>query len=638
MSATLPNSDWFPTFRKLWQTWQNTRVSTRLGNTLTLTERTDWRAIIDNAELPAAARKTIREVTLRTRLWRSEKASIAAELVAHFADGLEAGVSAEQLIADFGDVRATARLMRSAKRRCRPLWWQAWWWGSRGLVVLAVLYVVYALWQASLVPRISVDYLAQLNAPIQALPPEQRAWDDYHAALDLIDFQTFPAWLAYAYTEVEPGDPEWPEVVKWLEEHEEVIKLIERGSEKPYLGLALWPSLSNYDGKTQQTFAKFPLIARYLNQKDNLPQNADFGMSNAFISPHNNVYNLIRQILRLNLQRQIWLNQPAQALNTLRALLRVNLQTQLEYSAFMVRSSSFHILYDVLTQVHGILRDRPDFWSDEELIKIAHLLSTVGFSPQRELELKRQEFQDALQRIYSDDGQGDGQITAAGLELLRRHQHIKGQDKISDGPQEQSPWTLPYLQRLYGTRRYQSDLYDQILAITQKAFDYPTQLKEYQAEYNRLQKTTQLKSAHGQDFLAPLNPTDNVRYHRIPEGYLIGTQIGIALELYRRENGDWPATLADLTPRFIPRIPLDPMYGGNFQYKIVEGQPVVYSVAEDGDDDGGKFLPREGVSGFDHAWMHYAALLQDQPTQPLDSEPLDCDWIIWTTNPIYDCN
>ena len=55
------------------------------------------------------------------------QAGIAGELVAHFADGLEDGTAEEELLAGFGDPRATAKLMRRAKLRCRP-------WPLRGML------------------------------------------------------------------------------------------------------------------------------------------------------------------------------------------------------------------------------------------------------------------------------------------------------------------------------------------------------------------------------------------------------------------------------------------------------------------------------------------------------------------------
>lgn len=68
--------------------------------------------------------------------------------------------------------------------------------------------------------------------------------------------------------------------------------------------------------------------------------------------------------------------------------------------------------------------------------------------------------------------------------------------------------------------------------------------------------------------------------------------VAIALELYRRRHGAWPATLAELIPDLLPEIPLDRYDGAPLRYRLIQGKPVIYSVGEDGNDDG--LLPRDG--------------------------------------------
>jgi hypothetical protein len=61
----------------------------------------------------------------------------------------------------------------------------------------------------------------------------------------------------------------------------------------------------------------------------------------------------------------------------------------------------------------------------------------------------------------------------------------------------------------------------------------------------------------------------------------------LAVERYRREKGAWPATLADLTPKLLKAVPLDPYDGKPIRYKKLADGVIVYSVGPDGKDDGG---------------------------------------------------
>lgn len=65
----------------------------------------------------------------------------------------------------------------------------------------------------------------------------------------------------------------------------------------------------------------------------------------------------------------------------------------------------------------------------------------------------------------------------------------------------------------------------------------------------------------------------------------------IAIELFRRQRGGFPPTLAELTPNFIAEVPLDPFDGMPIRYltsttEITE--IAVYSIAQNLSDDGGK--------------------------------------------------
>ncbi len=69
------------------------------------------------------------------------------------------------------------------------------------------------------------------------------------------------------------------------------------------------------------------------------------------------------------------------------------------------------------------------------------------------------------------------------------------------------------------------------------------------------------------------------------------SRLGLALEIYRIEHGDYPDTLADLVPEIIPELPLDPLTGDDYIYRQEDEGFVVYSVGRNGTDDGGLHSP-----------------------------------------------
>jgi type II secretory pathway pseudopilin PulG len=66
--------------------------------------------------------------------------------------------------------------------------------------------------------------------------------------------------------------------------------------------------------------------------------------------------------------------------------------------------------------------------------------------------------------------------------------------------------------------------------------------------------------------------------------------IALALADYRDEHGKFPETLEALGPKFLERIPLDPMWGEPFVYKKTDAGCLLYGVGQNGQDDGGRTM------------------------------------------------
>lgn len=66
------------------------------------------------------------------------------------------------------------------------------------------------------------------------------------------------------------------------------------------------------------------------------------------------------------------------------------------------------------------------------------------------------------------------------------------------------------------------------------------------------------------------------------------TRISLALAGYKAGEGKYPDKLADLAPKYIAEVPLDPFINGPFGYKAIDGKDaMLYSTGYDNTDDGG---------------------------------------------------
>ena len=204
-----------------------------------LTGRLDVEGRMERAGLPAPARELIRRVVRRTSLWRVERANVADELIAHFADGLEGGQAVDELIASFGDERRAAKLIRRAKRRNRPLPWHAMVFLRRLVGALVVFYLLLTAWFYSGRPSPAVDRLAELNARVAQVPEDQRAWPLYRDAIIAAGLQPSAgaARADGAMLTARPGDARWDQMAGWLGRNSAGLEPARRAHEKPVLGL-----------------------------------------------------------------------------------------------------------------------------------------------------------------------------------------------------------------------------------------------------------------------------------------------------------------------------------------------------------------------------------------------------------------
>jgi type II secretory pathway pseudopilin PulG len=70
-----------------------------------------------------------------------------------------------------------------------------------------------------------------------------------------------------------------------------------------------------------------------------------------------------------------------------------------------------------------------------------------------------------------------------------------------------------------------------------------------------------------------------------------------AIERFRLEAKRLPQSLGELAPRFLPAVPTDPFDGQPLRYRRLAKGYLIYSVGQDGQDDGGREKPSDWTPG-----------------------------------------
>jgi hypothetical protein len=268
---------------------------------------------------------------------------------------------------------------------------------------------------------------------------------------------------------------------------------------------------------------------------------------------------------------------------------------------------------DVYSTLEDLLLRHPDLWTDDQLRGLAHKIAAVETDWRRGIESERLRFLDLLQRIYTDDGHGDGRLAFQGL----------AGGNIADAvhlPDSLAAFALPAANLIMPSRREMIELYDNYQAQAIKLVSSPSWKKNpaWSEEFNGLYYGPighiQMSLA---TMLAPPYYDRMLAERATSHGERDGILIGVALELYRRENKAWPKSLDELAPRWLANVPRDQVTGGPLNYLIVDDRPKVYSTGVDGDDDDCGVDVEEGMP-----WP-------ETSTPVLQDPGYDGDWVVW---------
>lgn len=641
-------TDTLPQQQPLWRRLRYTPLRDLLrGN---LSARLDVRTRIASADLPDSVHTLITKVVKRTRLWRGERADVAAELIAHFRDGLAAGKSVDELVADFGPPRPAARLIRRAKLRARHVVFRI----SRRLVQLAAVTFALALlgWFVlylrfvSARPTVTYNYLAEFNATQQAISADDRAWPFYRQAMRTLPVMptiyktsTWNEKVPVNWSALRPGDEHWPAVETYLDQNQPGLDLIRQASAKPCLGY-------HYGDPVDQLHTEFATFSSQHSQRSPTDSNP---LTCTLRLPQVDDLNALAYVLRADAHRAA--DQGNAALTTANLIAHINLAIQTrDAGAFLVVDlnalRNFRIALETL---QDILLTHPDLFSEVQLREISsHVASAFDGEFQPRLDGERAMHGDLFQRVFTDDGAGDGRITPYGAALLatwdRTWPGLNAlANSVSDVRADDSAATVTYptwYQRLssealasllatqVGTRLENQSVDDEYFELAEQLAATPAWQRDPQVveEYDdRLASTplNRLKYLPAILFMGAISPyldsIDRMEMHRD------AALIALAAHLHHRTTGAWPESLADLPTGALPRTPLDRFDGQPLRYQLAGGEPLIYSIAADRDDDAGHVpadrLQRDGCL----RWYSPAQLADP------DADVPDGDWRLWPT-------
>ncbi len=598
--------------------------------------------LIAECGLPDSIKVVIARVVKRSRLWRSEKADVARELIAHFADGLSSGRTPDQLIADFGDPAKAAKLIRAGKKRTRPLWWQFQRRTGHAIValigLLVLAYIVQAIRFYTGSPTISRNYLAELNAPIVATPADQRGYPVFLQAIqtlepvpdDVSGIGPIPSGAdigSFSFAAAAPGEDRWPQMAAYVSRNAEGLALLRKSAGYPHFGYVA----SNV---TDTAYNQAMLHHRVPLPEEEQPiENPDLiGVLLPYLGS-------IRQASLL-LSADAWL--AAESRDARRIESDIVAMTGLanharEFPVLIGDLVAIAIVQRAQETAVRIIEKHPDVLTDASLADIAKAFA--AFPPDGKAIVRfvaeRAMWNDVAQRIYTDDGNGDGRITASGIRNLYQYAALGsgGQPDVTNGP------LGPIAAVVIASRREMTQKYNHFMDQTQALVDVPLWQRDGTSidagieafthdNFNRIRYSP----------LAILLPAlgHATLTAELAQQRRDAVLTAIAIERYRRQNAGLPTSLDQLVPTFLSGVPIDRFDGTPLKYRRTENTLgyVLYSVGTDLDDDQGH--PPVQVNGDKREtnnvgasrWRPKSVVERQKANPGYDGELPDGDWIL----------
>jgi hypothetical protein len=566
---------------------------------------------VSGEALPGELSELVARVARRTRLRRRERAEIAAELEAHFRDGLAAGRSAGELQSAFGDEKVAARGLRAgAMRKRSPL--------DRALrratqvvawtLVAGIAIWLLAAWRLStLEPVISVDFVAKYRASLPVAAREgERAWPVYREALFWwlgkgevpARYRPLPRAEADAFSEAIAGfDPttglasdEWPKPTAWalatLRDRQAEIALLREAAARPVFGRA--PDVPGTPREAED------LLMFGQPTPEEAPKDPWLGGMMSVLLPELVELRNAMRLLLADAKLAESEGDLARAADDLAAVL--GLARHAAEGGTLVNqlvAASHRTLFS--RETVGLLERSGERMPADALRRLADAIAAVPPSAFRaDLAVERMFFEDLIQRSFSDDGNGDGTLLyRAEWELGPLMNAVEPTSAESALFAMLSPaaW-LSAPRRAETLEQHQRWIEAFDAESARPGWDRGTIDARFEVEVR------QGPSANA--FLALMMPAiwGVKEVLREVKTDVDAAAIATALARFRVERGAWPVSLDELVPTYLATLPLDRETDLPLRYAVTDAGPKVWSTGADGIDDGGVgFVPLGSVDG-----------------------------------------
>ncbi len=549
----------------------------------------------DFASLPACAVEFIKLVIRKMLYRRKVRLEVQAELIGHFEDALkdcqneeEKEQEARQLIADFGDAKLLAVLLRRAKRRCRPLWRTVVARTFQTIGVLILCFILYVVWFFMGRPVVTIDYVAELNRMVRPVADESlNAAASYKKAADLC--AELPDDICRLLeTKYEEATAERIQLIeRCLVDNKDALELVVAGTKKPFY----WQ--------------------KYSNEKE------EFGMMGILL-PNLSEFRKLTFCLRWRAQLRAQSGQYKDAFEDIKTCYRFGQHIK-QAGTIVEQLYGMAIEAVAVGALRGVLSE---YEIDASILatlqkEFEQIVTNEDFV--LDLEVEKLGIYDQIQRCFTQGRFGWSHLYLQRLFGIIRMLGYEDEDSLSC-----FGWSHLYLQGLFDMRGGYEDAASlsfvvkvlftqpdkqQTKETVERLFDFwekvshrsPAQLHVGQMDI----KEETMKIIKGNLFLEILTPYYwgiFEQSHRLPTDVNAALAI-VAILRFKQDTGHLPENLNELvTAGYLKKLPMDAYSDKPIVYRRTDEDFILYSVGPNFTDDGGISGGDRGRKGKGRSW------------------------------------
>ncbi len=444
------------------------------------------------------------------------------------------------------------------------------------LFLFLALIIVYGAWVIIAMNRtatLSVDYIAKINEVASSVPESERGWPHYRSAAIALQSNPEPSTF---FIENELETPQWTHEAgwdhfdTWIQEHDETLRHLQRATSKEVFGYIssgkvseedkeLWPDQYASQGEGPYGETVLEIL---------LPQ----------LSPMRN----LARLLLVDAKDAASKGDTDRCLKDISAMLQIGIhvrQPSLLISD-LVSLSIFNLVFQTIGQ---ILQYEPALFSLEELSSLQE--SIRNLEPHLIVSLDGERFMmyDLLQRIYTDNGEGDGYLVPVeSNQMLDFAELVSAEPNLSNQSGLYPALFTPIADVFFASRKEMREEYDARMDLAESRQGVPLYTLQSSPEY-------QPAALPGHSVMFDRYFLVNLLMPALDRALLQGEYtranrdatlaVLYAVQWYN-ESGEWPRDLASAGVT-------DAWTGEPLKIILVEGAPLIYSLGCDQRDDGG---------------------------------------------------